>query len=264
MFLQAEKETEQRTDANANPFNFPCNHNVAQFKELVQSKYPQTFEIAEPIVGAGVDTGFNKYLTSATYEAPTGPPMKYYNDSNPIPEKYRSFKPQIFDNFYAAPRSDADEALLQKIDEVQVYEPKETVQEALSTGLDRDVDSEAYLKLNTKGIIACITFIAVTLLILTLVIINAVSIGSSRIQIRRLREENTELTQKYSDAELARIQAYNNGEARARIFANSGDAIVPEHIILPPLATYPLAPANSDSSTNVFNEISKFFGRIFG
>ena len=251
--------------------NFSFSHNVAPFKELVQSKYPQSIEIAEPAAGEiQQDSIFSKYLATQNIYAPQPEAdgsafQKYYNTSNPVP--YQSFKPKVmtdYQDFCATQRSEVDEALLQKIDEVQIYEPtQQTVNESIAADLDRDLESEAYLKLNAKGLIACITFIAITLLIITLVILNTVAISSGRVKIRDLRDRNTQLSQEYSEAERLRAQAFARGEAEAYRYAQSHGSVAPERVALPPISSYPLAPANPDASTNLFSQLSKFFGSLF-
>lgn len=251
--------------------NFAYNHDVAEFKNLVQSKYPQTFESSEiPSSASYSNNVFNNYHTQAsTYETPNHTLQGYYNDANPIPQQYKTFKPKVltdFEDLEIGPnsRGELDEALLQKIDEVKIYEPKEaTTKVAFETGVDRSSETEAYLKLTAKGLIACITFIAVTLLIIILLISNTVSINNSNNKIRRLRDENTQLQKDYDRADYERAQAYQRGTTAADEFAGSSSATPPAYEALPPVSSYPLTPSNPDESTNFFDKICKFFSSLF-
>lgn len=251
--------------------NFAYNHNVAEFKNLVQSKYPQTFEPSEiPSPAPNPGSIFSGYHTqNSTYEAPNPTLQGYYNDANPIPQQYKTFKPKVltdFEDLEIGPkaRGELDEALLQKIDEVKIYEPNEApAKVAFETDVDRNLETEAYLKLTAKGLIACITFIAVTLLIIFLLISNTVSISNSNNKIRRLRDENTQLQKDYDRADYERAQAYQRGTDAADEFAGSSAATPPAYETLPPVSAYPLTPSNPDASTNFFDKICKFFGSLF-
>lgn len=247
---------------------FSFDHNVSEFNNLVQTKYPQMVEFPAP-ANSTESLELSKYYTdniNTPYQQSTAPVQQYYNDANPIPKQvYQSFRPKVVTDdeaFYFGNKSHADEALMQKIDEVQVFEP--TLEKVdFAADVERDTHTESYLKLNTKGVIACLTFAAITLLIIALVIINSVSIGNSNNQIRRLREENIQLTQQYNDAESLRAQAYDRGVTKAKNFAGSPESTVPTIENLPPVSSQPLYPANPDKSTNVFDQIVKFFGKIF-
>jgi len=250
--------------------NFSNDHNVTEFKNLVQTKYPQTFGATSFFDTTGsADSGtFNTYLTSRNVAEPQATPeiQKYYNDSNPIPQQYQSFKPKVMTDFedlqLPNPKGELDEALLQKIDEIQVFEPKAATTK-IAFDVDADVETEAFLRLNAKGIIACVTFIAVTLLIIFLVIYNSITISSSGNQIRRLKQDNSELQQQHSIAESERMAAFLRGEAAAQAFAGSSGAEQPTHVTLPPVSSYPLTPTNPDESTNWCDQISKFFSSLF-
>jgi len=246
---------------------FSFDHNVAEFNNLVQTKYPQMVEFPAPAFTESLE--LNKYYTdniNTPYQQTTTPVQPYFNDTNPLPKQlYQSFRPKVVtddDAFYFDSKLHADEALLQKIDEVQVYEP--TMEKVdFTADTSQQVHTESYLKLNTKGIIACLTFVAVTLLIIALVIVNGVSISNSNNKIRDLRDKNTELTQQYNDAETVRAAAYSRGVAKANGFAGSPEAVAPSVENLPPVSSQPLYPPNPDASTNFFDQIANFFGKIF-
>lgn len=282
MFLQGDKPTLTRDRAARTLFdnddaadksaadtfvNFDYNHNVAEFKNLVQSKYTQSFE---PAVQSetSADGVFNKYHHVENQRLDQGGNFQgYYNDSNPIPQQYKTFKPKVLTDFtdleIPASRGELDDALLQKIDEVHIYEPGEATEKvAFDTITDTDTATESYLKLNTKGLIACITFIAVTLLIIFLVILNGIQIGNSGNQIRRMRDENTQLQEQYEQANTLRSEAWTRGTEKANKFAaDQGVEITVTE--LPSVSSYPLTASNPDSSTNLFDQISKFFSSLF-
>jgi len=266
MFLQGDKSatntpTLDRENATRVLFgdsvNFAYDHNTAEFNQLVKTKYSDTFEATAP-------TTYNKYFNGqAPYEAPTGGELqRYYNETNPIP--YQSFKPQIFNEYYVEQKSDLDEALLQKIGEVQIHEPKEETYEKGSIETEAEAATESYLKLNARGLIATITFLAVTLLIITLIIINSIAIGGGRTQIRRLREDNNDLQQQYNAAMDTRDTAYRDGVRDANLLPDVAPLSPNQRITIPPLSSYQLAPANSDASNNWFNKVSGFFSSLFG
>jgi hypothetical protein len=237
--------------------NFAYDHNVAQFKELVQSKYPQVVNPAETLAG---DTQFGKYFNAETkYEAPAGGTLeKYYNDTNPVP--YQAFKPKVltdFDDFYMGQKSGTDETLMQKIGEVQILEPQISEKE---TAVESETGTKSYLKLNAKGLIACITFAAVTLLIVLLVIINSIAIGNSGSEIRRYQDENTVLQKQLGEAVKNRDVTYK----KAVDSINTVAGIKLPYQTLPPSVSYPSSSASPDASTNFFDQLARFFGSLFG
>jgi len=275
MFLQGDKPTATLTRERASRVlfdadepvaetqpdtmvNFAYDHNVAQFKELVQTKYPQVVNPSDTLTG---DAQLNKYFTAETkYEAPQGGTLeKYYNEANPVP--YQAFKPKVltdFDDFYMGQRGGVDEALLQKIGEVQILEPQ--IAEKTEAVVDSQAETKAYLKLNAKGLIACVTFVAVTLMIVLLVIINSIAIGSSNNQIRRLQDENTVLQKEFNEAVKVRDATYKNSVDAV----STTTGFPPVYETLPPIYFYQPANSNPDASTNLFDQIARFFGSIFG
>jgi len=254
--------------------NFAYDHNTTEFDQLVQSKYSHDF--AAPQALTTEDVQYNKYFNADTsYDEPSAGLQQYYNDSNPVPQQlatspsfaYQSFKPKVLSDFESVElgqKSDIDEALLQKIDEVQIYEPTAIERAEFQEDIRSETASEPYLKMNEKRLIACITFVAVTLLIITLVIMNSVAISGAGSQIRRLRDENTELQAQYEHYDGLRNQAWLDGVADATAFAEGSGSTPPTKIPLDSISSVPLAPANPDASTNLFNQIAKFLGSIFG
>ena len=299
MFLQGDKQTatltrerasralfgdDPVTSTSADTYvNFSNSHDVTEFNNLVESKYSNTFGSSSlfstpesatdtpdsvDATATSEQTFATYFTTQSQYTPPVPEVQKYYNDSNPIPQQYHAFKPKMFTDFeeliVPSPKGELDEALLQKIDEIQVYEPTEaTTKVAFEAGANMDTDTETYLKLNKKGIIACVTFIAITMLIIFLVIYNSIAINGAGNQIRRLRHENTELQQQQTRAEVDRMEALRRGEAAAHQFAGSGAATPPAIENLPPISSFPLTPSNPDASTNFFDQVSRFFSGLF-
>ena len=253
--------------------NFAFDHNTAEFDQLVESKYSHTFTapaVAPAFEAPATEAPFNKYFNDDTsYAAPSDSLQKYYNDANPIPQEYKSFKPKVltdFEAYEAGQKSEVDEALLQKIDEVQIYEPTEALERVeFAEDVGRAVTTESYLKLNAKGIIACVTFMAVTLLIIALIAVNSIAISGGQNRIRDLRVENTRLQQDYDIYNRQRAEALAESEAYINEFVNDPTHSRPPTVeSLPPISSQRLVPANPDASNGIFNRIGRFLGSIFG
>jgi hypothetical protein len=256
-------------------FGFSHDHSTAKFDELVQARYP---EAAAPTQ----ETGFDKYCVQEvpTYVAPVEPVQKYFNDSNPVPAQpaivpYQSFRPKILEEFegYQAPMGVNPPIFGATFDGSGMDEMKDLDNAGKEISLtkvemaDAPVEierkaspsaTESYIKLNAKGLIACVTFIAVTALVVLLVIINSFAIGSAGARIDRLRDGNADLAIEHSRAMDNRQSAWNNGVARA---TGASDTSSPDHVYnLPPLD---MSAPTSGSSTNWFDQLARFFGNLF-
>ena len=219
---------------------FNNNHNFNEYNTLVESSYAEEIQ-------------------TQTVELPRF--EQYYNDTNPLPmQQHQSYRPNVLADFpeliQAQDQKIAtqfDEALMEKIAETEVVE----IAKAVDTTQE---STEAYLRLNAKGLIAVVTFFAVTALIIALVIINGVAIGSGAATIDALQVENTQLTAVYSEAMSDRNAAFSLGATEA---GGTGSALLPGQTITLPPATPIATSTNPDHATNLFDQIVRFLTSIF-
>jgi hypothetical protein len=255
-------------------FNF--NHHLSQYNQLITQKYADMVTApAETVPFAAPAPTYDRYLTDdAVGNVPAAAPVteKYYNDANPVPREnlvpYKSFRPKILADFedlqqtaayapaaYAEP-TPAPDAALEPLLEVGVAEAPD--QQSMAS-LERNPLIEPHVRLNAKGLIACVTFFAVTALVVLLIILNSVAIGNTTGRVDALKAENAALTQEYNTMIKSRSDAFYTAIRDAA--AEYG--VPPAEITLPPLESAGLTPANPDHSTNLFDQICQFFTNLF-
>ena len=217
---------------------FNNNHDLVEYDKLVQNEYQN--KVAEQ----PTHQNFN-------FE-------KYYNDANPVPETmHQSYRAKVLTDFpdfkveTEKTFNPTNEALMEKVAETEIIEN--------TLAVNSSVESESYLRLNARGLIACVAFVAITALIIALVVINSISIGKNNIAVNNLKAENMEIVNEYNQAMADRQDAFNTGVGNA----NGSGGGPPEIIDLPPIGDYNLAPESSDYSSNLFDQICKFLSSIF-
>ena len=223
---------------------FNNNHNFEEYNKLVKTEY-----INKTVEVESQPTNFEKY----------------FNDSNPVPQAHQSYRTKVltdFPDFKVESKTNdtitniANETQLEKIAETDILEIKSP--NSMQTEKDLELH-EPYLRLNAKGLIACVAFVTITALIAILVVMNIVAIGNNGARINNLKHENATLTQEYNNVMLEREAAFITGKEGAQTGSNSS-----QKVTLPPISEYELTPASSDYSTNLFDQICKFLSSIFG
>ena len=224
---------------------FNNNHDFAEYNKLVQTEYQGKTATQE--------------LHEVNFE-------KYYNDTNPVPQAvHQSYRAKVLTDFpdfkvdtcdtVPAP-SLIDETQMEKVAETNILD----IAAPNTAQVFEDVEiHEPYLRLNAKGLIACVAFVTITALIAVLVIMNTIAIGSSGTRIDNLKAENSALTAEYNEVMLDRDIAFNENV----ILAGGTGGVPAGYEELPSTGNYELAPVSSDYSTNLFDQICKFLSKLF-
>jgi len=291
--------------------SFNLDHNLSAYNELVAEKYSgspavQTVTEYENIKSettsetqipamhsvnlAGYYTpaqGFSRVESSPAQEtyaqtknfAPQETVLEQYVPA----QRYSAFRPKIFDqdtlaeidfSSYVQPTTDEVADTSQPILEVQFEQAQ---QQEIETVAETQELAEVtpIVKLNGKGMIAVISFIAVTMLVLALIIVNSVSISGAATRISALQVSTATAASIVADKEIENTQLYNKRvqDARNEVNAPSGEVTIgtqtesgyvyvgnnPVHINIPRWAI----PKNPDSSTNFFDKMSQFLSKLF-
>jgi|GEM_PF-3480825 len=253
---------------------FSHNHNLEEYNRLAQTEYmdklsessvapqPAPYAAADSVFNpSGFNTnvlnpsGFNPLGLNQTTAEPQY--QKYYTAANPVPVEHHTFRPKLVTEFeeYVAPAASTNEAGMEKVLETEVADTSVSADVHES---EESLPINSALRLNAKGLIALITFAAVTALIVTLVVINSIAIGDSGSRINKLTAENQAIVSQYNSAMAERDTAYNAGVSDAERQAGS----VPDNVKLP--QTNNNYTDNSDRNTNLFDQICKLISSIFG
>ncbi|MCL2755992.1 MAG: hypothetical protein FWE45_02975 [Firmicutes bacterium] len=228
----------------AKQFNY-AQHDTTKFDDLVMSQ--QKYQEAEAVQNySSAAPVFEKYITNTS------------QISNEVKD---TFRPQLFDEqLQRVDHNPVIENDLQKIAEVQIEEQVEQKRE-VKEYRQIESDSDQTVRLNTKGIIAVATFVAVLALVTVLVIINAINLGNSGARIDALQGSNSELRQELSGLDQQRRDFINS--LTPEELANMGFGQITDiRTITNPSSTW-TRPANPDHSTNWFDAISRFFSGLF-
>ena len=230
---------------------FNNDHNLDEYQQLVSSEYSDKIAVAEVV---------------RQQDVPAPKFESYYTGTSPMPKQYQTYRPKVIEHFpeVQIPEGNRivthfDEALMTKVAEADVVET--SMESLTNTRHQTEVvaNTETYLRLNTKGLIVCATFFAVTALIIALVVINGLAIGASAANIDSLRAENSRLQGIHTDAINDRSVAYNTGVNQA----GSGSSIVPGQSVNSIPRHYNLTDVQSDHSTNLFDVIARFLTSLF-
>ena len=242
---------------------FNNDHNLEGYQQLVSNEYADKLVSEPEMIESPV---LNQYMVTPKevqpYQAVAPQFESYYTGTTPMPQQYQTYRPKVIESFPEVQIAEKDkiathfdEMWMEKVAEAEVVETQRTA----VTRQDSEVFTESYLRLNAKGLIACVTFFAVTALIIALVIINGIAIGASASNIETLQHENRSLQVRHNDAMSDRADAYN--DAMRQI--DAGGPFVPGQIVQSTPRTYGLSNVQSDHSTNLFDVIAKFLTSLF-
>ena len=261
--------------------NFNTSHNLDAYKDLVQSRYPDSaavFSPAQPMFSpyATTDTRaqtdvFEKPELDTYYTPDTNQKVEfetqftsYYNDDNPLPAAY---KPRIYDrNLQEVDTTTANPNTTGSLNLLGDFDVDFATDTAVAEKQDiaEATDFVPAMKLNAKGLIAVCCFFAVAALIIALIVINSFSIGSAASRISDLRAENQAVTVELQNNVAARENLYNatTKQITQQVTTSSEWSKLPNAKKLPNLKTWEKV-VNQDVSTNLFDVLSKFLSGIF-
>ncbi|MCL2228544.1 MAG: hypothetical protein FWC00_01800 [Firmicutes bacterium] len=273
---------------------FDLKYNLTDYDELVGSKYSDapaledyptedTVLTASPVVGIELEEYVSPRANTRTYEPvttfapkileePSVPtqfesyavPTKQYSTSNDteyalpgLPESHSNYIIEDVRKSYPTRRHDT---------EVDV-QSNTRIQPDAYTSVDTETNFETRIKLNSVGMVAVVSFIAVTIMILSFIIANGIAISAGSSAISTLQAENAALTQSLSAAQAESSAAYQAATNAARELVADGAAAANGFSPVGPVQTIPPSnwtPApNPDVSSNFFDRVAQFFNRLF-
>jgi len=275
----------------------PAVQAVAEYESVSSKVTSETPEVSpiptmQPVSLAGYYApaqGFSRVETAApTQEAYAQTKNSSYASAETVLEQYvpaqktSPFRPKIFDqntlaeidfSSYVQPTDeiiDTTQPIMEVQPNCEIEQEVETV-----TKVQELAEVTPIVKLNGKGMIAVISFIAVTMLVLALIIVNSVSISGASARISDLQAVNTTYASQVADKEIDNIRLHNKRvqDARDEVDAPEGEVPIgtqtdsgyvfvgtnPMHLNIP---TW-LIPKNPDASTNFFDKLSQFGSKLF-
>jgi hypothetical protein len=273
------------TTATATETLFNLDHNLAEYNTLVGHKYSQTMtelqSYAKPSEKYTAGTTFSRDSLTE-YAAVPKPTAK---TAEP-----QTFRPKIFDTDMVEidfsspglPLKNNNLNSYAKFGDMIVNEPIENI-ENLENDLPFSVRDEVAeiskapardqvmnFKLTPVGMCAVISFIVASVMVLAFIIVNGIKIGANAANITAITNENAALISQIAavNAENAAFAASyeefflaTHGITMAEYMDANGFVPV-EFDTIPAISAWAPA-ANADSSTNLFDILSKFFTKWF-
>jgi len=174
-----------------------------------------------------------------------------------LPNKYELNTDYAVPTKRAEPRTDVDtRSVAQRLEETLIEPVAET---------EADTNFQTAFKLNAVGMVAVVSFIAVTLLVIAFIIANSISISGANSRIGDLQAANSALVQDIGVQQQHNAQTYQTRAQDARDAvadpANGFAPVTPTQI--PPAPAWTPAPTNPEQTSNFFDQISRFFSRLF-
>ena len=239
-------EYEMEVDDDKPVFNLQ--HNLADYNELVGTKY------AQPDV--------NVSLESYVESRPTYTPQPAFS-TNFTSHEY--VKPGLHNKEH---HLILEEKIETKIEEIKNEEK-----------IESDTGFSTHFRLNAVGMVAVVSFIAVTCMVIAFIIANSVGIARAGTRIEGLQAGNVAMTQQLHDQQKLNEIEKNRILENAGVLGDGGaftqDKVAAREDIQFGTDTYvytpPVTPPagawtpqqNPDTSTNFFDAIARFFNRIF-
>ena len=259
---------------------FNLEHNLTEYNNLVLDKYPD--EIAEVSEPMAVETAsmFAQPCIAVELEEYASPCASSGSTTQ------ETFRPKIFDTDITEidfktpglPRKQQFSKIENIIDiapHLATEQPEvATVAETeVKAEVETETNFETRFKLNAVGMVAVVSFIAVTLLVISFIIANSVSISNVGARINQLRTDNTAIHQQIQNQQQRNNTAQSNQQDVARDMANNyqenGLIQVPPQQMPPSLdggqnfATWTPASSITTSGTGFFDWLSRILSRIF-
>ncbi|MDR0462022.1 MAG: hypothetical protein LBG88_01650 [Christensenellaceae bacterium] len=231
---------------------FNLQHNLAEYNDYVESRYQNSVvaldAYEEPVTSPTINVNFGL----EQYVAPT---PSYSTNST-------TFAPNILD--YEKPGFQPKHREL--IAEIEVEDIDIAPQVENKVEKDADIQSDVgfttHLKLNAVGMIAVVSFIAVTLMVIAFVIANSITIGKTGARIDALQSNNTEIAGKLLAKQTETTALYSDVTANISEEYLIGLGYAPVEVVEIPEAKW-IPQGNVDKSTNFFDAIARFFNKLF-
>jgi len=271
---------------------FNLRHNLAEYDQLVTEKYadnPAVEQKSSPFQ----DAPFQSFQPYQQHQQPAPQPILdgYYDCGNTYTQKTAGFSPAVtLDQYTQTPspartrpatyRPKIYDPQLHEVDYVNAGLPQHNSGEDTRLVLEVNVDDavpviakdaardteemtsfKPAFKLNGIGMIAVVSFIAVTIMVIAFIIVNSVAISGASARIATLQAQNQEMSQ-----EVSQLQASNNEIILDQ--QNIAQGLVNDGVLGPITSGTLTAPAwqvpPQAGSNNLFDAICKFFNKIFG
>jgi hypothetical protein len=221
---------------------FNLQHNLAEYNDFVANKYESkvaaldAYDIPSP---PSVNVNFNERKTYAANVLGL--------DKYGIKDEHKQLIAEI------------------KVRDEDI-EPEPVIEKTVDRAeeIESDIGFTTHLKLNAVGMIAVVSFIAVTLMVLAFIIVNGIVIGKTNTKISTLRAENAAIQnsilaqQSINAAALSEASAGLTKEYYESL-GYSKDNV--EYVAIPSGEWKPIG--NPDASTNFFDGLAKFFNKLF-
>jgi len=249
---------------------FNLEHNLTEYNQLVGHKYSHTMTELE-----GYAKPSEKYNTSFEEK-----PTRFSRDmlqeyARPTKPNIVQTQPQTFRPKIVAPEIEVElknslileEPVAETIPfSVHAFE-EETVKATDVAPAQKYITS---IKLNPAGMVAVVSFIAVTVMILAFIIANGIKIGANSANISAIESENAILATQVSAQAAENAEFVANYEAW---FLQENGMTLEQYMDIAGFVPVATAPApevaawtpigNLDESTNLFDILSKFFSNWF-
>jgi hypothetical protein len=192
-----------------------------------------------------------------------------------------TFRPKLFHT----PIDEIDYRLLNPRHEELIIQPELVVETEVETTAEvyqeQEQEYTTKFKLNSVGMIAVVSFIAVTVMVVAFIIANSIAISGSATRIANLRASNATNTarvqalQNQNQAAQIDQQYYADQRFENRVINTDGTITVQnsdgtytilhpaEVITIPPNQPTWTAPADTTPRTSFFDRLSRFFSRLF-
>lgn len=223
---------------------FNNNHNTTAFNAIMQSSYAQKAVVETP-----AQPQFASYVSPApTYTNPLTQAPVATSQAVETPQAQPIFNP--YSSPYFEPKNEIKW-------ELEINPETNTVAAEKKQSGTAEIISA---KLNSRGILMAATYALVVVLLAVLLIINTVNIRANDANIRNYEAQIANLASGIGALEASRNEAMNQDRLEG-LAAEAGftDEVNKVYVQTPPVNATP-----SRASTNWFDQIVKFFQRLFG
>jgi len=246
--------------------SYDLKYDLTDYNELIGSKYQD----APPVLDA--------YQAAPTHqEDKINISLDQYATHQPA-HRTQTFAPNLTDTYIKPGIPTSHRELIDMstggflLDEIEIAETKVKAKEEVHE--KEDTQFTTRFKLNAVGMVAVVSFIAVTLMVIAFIIANSISIAGSKSRISALQANNTEIAGLLIAQQDANADLYDTRANEVIEMMNDGTLTntygMQDLNTLPPgysyIGTVPQGSWNSPPSSGgkgVFNAIAKFFNKIF-
>ena len=265
---------------------FDMEHNLSEYNKITRDRYqgasalesytPMTAEpkfvpvqldsytpapAAEPrqkFVPSGLDSYAPRPMNNAK---PSTSMLESYTKLTPVGRSAATFRPELVETESIEIDLPKQIELNYSLITAKYNDDEEEQVESIITEQPQQFVSK--LRLNAVGMVAVVSFVAVAIMILAFIIANSVAISSASARIASLQANNASIAASLDSAVAANqaLYAERTAEITDYVVGNPNYVHVPQR---PIAEAQPWTVASTPSpNTSIFNEVSKFFSRIF-